>query len=45
MTYFDVVQSKNKFMVSVSCDFKKLETACKDYKPDYISKKRKNGGT
>lgn len=45
MTYFDVVQSKNKFMVSVSCDFKKLETVCKDYKPDYISKKRKNGGT
>lgn len=32
-TYFDVVNNKNKFLVNISCDFKKLEKACKDYKP------------
>lgn len=39
MTYFDVVQDKNKFLVRVSCDFKKLEEACKEYKPDHKAKK------
>ncbi len=39
MTYFDVVQGTNKFLVKVSCDFRKLETACKEYKPDYKVKK------
>ena len=35
MTYFDVVNHKNKFLVSISCDFKKLEEACKKYNKDY----------
>ena len=39
MTYFDVVQGTNKFLVKVSCDFRKLETACKEYKPDCKVKK------
>lgn len=41
MTYFDVVNNKNKFLVSISCDFKKLESACKVYRKDYIPQKRK----
>ena len=41
MTYFDVVNNKNKFLVGISCDFKKLETACKSYKKDFASKKKK----
>ncbi len=32
-TYFDVVNHKNKFLVRISCDFKKLEKACKEYRP------------
>lgn len=32
-TYFDVVNNKNKFLVRISCDFKKLETACNEYRP------------
>lgn len=39
MTYFDVVNNKNKFLVGISCDFKKLERACKSYKKDYKPKK------
>ena len=35
MTYFDVVQNKNKFLVNISCDFKSLERACKAYRKDY----------
>lgn len=35
MTYFDVVQNKNKFLVNISCDFKNLERACKTYRKDY----------
>lgn len=31
MTYFDVVTNKNKFLVNISCDFKKLEKACKQF--------------
>lgn len=38
MTYFDVVNNKNKFLVGISCDFKKLESACKMYKKDYKPK-------
>ncbi len=34
-TYFDVVNNKNRFLVSICCDFKKLEKACKAYRPDY----------
>lgn len=32
-TYYDVVNNKNKFLVQISCDFKKLEKACKEYRP------------
>ena len=35
MTYFDVVNNKNKFLISISCDYKKLEKACKTYNKDY----------
>lgn len=35
MTYFDVVDQSNKFLVSISCDFKKLEAACKSYNKDF----------
>lgn len=38
-TYFDVTQKSNKFLVSISCDFKKLEAACKSYKKDFVQKK------
>lgn len=40
MTYFDVTTGKNKFLVSISCDFKKLESACKVYKKDFKPKRR-----
>lgn len=39
MTYFDVVNKKNKFLVSISCDFRNLEAACKVYKKDFKPKK------
>ena len=42
MTYFDVVNNKNKFLVSISCNFKKLESACKVYQKDYKPKKTKD---
>ena len=32
MTYFDVVTGKNKFLIRIPCDFKKLEKACKQFK-------------
>lgn len=32
-TYFDVVNNKNKFLVRISCDFKALEKACKEFRP------------
>lgn len=38
-TYFDVVNGKNKFLISISCDFKILEMACKQYKKDYKPKR------
>ena len=40
MTYFDVVSGKNKFLVSISCDFKKLEKACGEYKKDFKPKSK-----
>lgn len=40
MTYFDVTQKKNKFLMSISCDFKKLEMACKSYRKDFNPKKK-----
>lgn len=39
MTYFDVVTNKNKFLVSISCDFRKLEKACKSYNINFKPKK------
>lgn len=39
-TYFDVVNGKNKFLMGISCDFKKLEGACKAYKSDFKPRKR-----
>lgn len=38
MTYFDVVENKNRFLVEISCDFKKLEKACKAYNANYKPK-------
>lgn len=40
-TYFDVVNNKNKFLVNISCDFKKLESACRAYKKDFTPVKKK----
>lgn len=42
MTYYEVVSKKNEFYTNISCDFKKLEKACKAYKSDYIGKKKDN---
>lgn len=39
-TYFDVVNNDNKFLVKISCDFKKLERACKKYRADYIPNRK-----
>lgn len=39
MTYFDVVSKKNKFLMNISCDFKKLEKASKKYNANYSLKK------
>ena len=41
LTYFDVVENNNKFLVNISCDFKKLEKACKLYRADYTPRKKK----
>lgn len=41
MTYFDVVSSKNKFLTGISCDFKKLEKACKEYNINFAVGKGK----
>lgn len=38
MPYFDVVNGTNKFLIQISCDFKKLEKASKSYKKDYRPK-------
>ena len=38
MTYFEVVDKKNAFFLRISCDFKLLEKACKEYKKDYKPK-------
>ena len=38
MTYFDVVTGKNKFLIQISCDFKKLERACKLYDKNFVPK-------
>lgn len=39
MTYFDVVNKENQFLIRISCDFKKLEAACKVYQKDFTPKK------
>ena len=43
-TYFDVTTGKNKFLVGISCDFKKLEHACNSYNPNHksVTKKMKS---
>ena len=41
MTYFDVTLNTNKFLVGISCDFKALEKACREYKKDYNPRKNK----
>lgn len=38
-TYFEVTNKKNKFLMKISCDFKKLEEACDHYDPLYRKKK------
>ncbi len=45
MTYFDVTGGKNKFLIRISCDFKKLESACKAYKKDFKPIKKKVYGS
>ena len=40
MTYFDVVNKKNKFLMDISCDFKALEAACKTYRKNYKPKQK-----
>ena len=32
-TYFDVVNKENKFLERISCDFRTLERACREYHP------------
>lgn len=39
LTYFDVISGKNKFLIRISCDFKKLESACKSYNKNYKPQK------
>lgn len=34
-TYYSVVHKKNKFLLKICCDFKKLEYACKQYDPNH----------
>jgi len=38
-TYFDVTTGRNKFLISISCNFRKLEAACDKYDPLYKKKK------
>lgn len=38
-TYYDVVNGKNKFLCSISCDFKALERECHRYNPNHRAKK------
>lgn len=35
-TYYDVVNGTNKFLARVSCDFKVLEKACKEYRAQKV---------
>lgn len=41
MTYFDVTNKTNKFLMGISCDFKALEAACRTYKKDFKPRKKK----
>lgn len=41
MTYFDVVNKENTFLVQISCDFRKLEKACKVYNVSHVAKNKK----
>lgn len=33
-TYYSAVNTRNKFLLKICCDFKKLESACKQYRPN-----------
>lgn len=37
-TYYQVTSGKNKFLVGISCDFKKLERSCTRYDPNFVKK-------
>ena len=39
-TYYNVVTKKNAFLLSICCDFKKLECACRQYDPNYLLKNK-----
>ena len=41
-TYYDVTTGKNKFLMSICCDFKKLEYASDRYNPLYKCQKKKS---
>lgn len=47
LTYFNVTNGTNKFLMKISCDFKKLERACKSYNKDHKKecKQRKSKDT
>ena len=34
-TYYNAVNKKNKFLLRICCDFKKLEYACNQYNPNH----------
>jgi len=40
-TYYEVTNGNNKFLISICCDFKKLEAACNRYDPLHKPKKKK----
>ena len=41
-TYYNVVNKKNKFLLTICCDFKKLEAACKRYNPNHHRAEKKS---
>lgn len=43
-TYYDVVNHKNAFLEGISCDFKKLESACNRYDPNFKPIKKRTVG-
>lgn len=39
-TYYDTVNGKNKFFLTICCNFQKLEWACDHYDPNYKTSKK-----